>query len=104
MVNMAAKSTKKSLVKKDGSGIQPLVQDVALHSTPIGQEYSQKQLIVLLQLFQQLLNFTHSPDARYLAMRAAVKSVGNLMSEEEAKAIAEQFMGVRKPSMLDTLF
>jgi len=100
---MSAESTTKSLASLDGNSIQLLAQDVAPLSTVI-ENLSKKQLIVLLHLFQSLLNFTYSPDARHLSIKAAVKRVKHLMPEEEAKAIAEQLMRIRQFQMADILF
>lgn len=101
---MSVRSTKKSLVKSSGNLIQPLVQDVVPLSTATVNELSKKQLIVLLNLFQGLLNHTYSPDARFLVIKAAVKKSKHLMPESEAQAIAEQLMSVRESSPMDTLF
>jgi hypothetical protein len=100
---MSAESTTKSLANLDGNSIQLSAQAVAHPSTVI-ENLSKKQLIVLLHLFQQLLNFTYSPDARYLSIKAAVNRVKHLMPEEEAKAIAEQLMCIRQSQMADILF
>lgn len=101
---MSVRSTKKSLKKLAGNTPQHLVRVAAPLSTATDNELSKKQLIVLLHLFQGLLNFTYSPDARYLTVKAAVKKVKHLMSEEEATAIAEQLMSIRESSFMDSLF
>jgi hypothetical protein len=104
MADMNAESTKKSLVVQGGNSLQPSARAVAVRSTPTVDELSKKQLIVLMALFQELLNNTLSPDVRYLAAASAIDRVSSIMDPKEAKEIVIQLMSVRHGQVMDSMF
>lgn len=59
---------------------------------------------MLLALFQALLDNTHSPDVRHLAVAQAVATLKGLISKEEVEEIAAKLMSIRHKSPMDCLF
>lgn len=101
---MSAESTNKSLTQKDGTSLPPSAQDVAALSIPIDKEFSKKHLLILLNLFQELLNNTCSPDLQELAILSTIKKFKNTIDPKETEEIARKFMSVRHRSIIDSMF
>ena len=106
MADTNAESTSKLPKVMVGNSLQRSEQAVVPHSTPTANELSKKQLIVLMALFQNLLNNTYSPDVRELSLFATVKMVSRtgIMDEEEAETIARRLMSVRHGNIMDSMF
>lgn len=99
-----AESMSKSSARQGGNSLQHLEQAVAVRSIPTVDELSKKQLIVLMALFQELLNNTLSPDVRYLAAASAVDRVSSIINQKEAKEIVIKLMSVRHGQVMDSIF
>lgn len=104
MTDMNAESMNKSLVRQVGNSLQPLARAVAPPSTPTVNELSKKQLIVLMALFQALLDNTMSPDVRELSIGATCGALRGIMDEKEVEQIARRLMSVRHGNIMDSMF
>lgn len=104
MDDMSVESMSKSLVVQAGNLPQHSARVVAPHSTATVDELSKKQLLVLMALFQALLNNTCSPDVRELSIRATCGALKSVMDEEEVKKIARKLMSVRHRNIMDSMF
>jgi hypothetical protein len=67
-------------------------------------ELSKKQLIVLMALFQALLENTYSPDVRELSLGAAIKKVSGVIDPTEAEVIGRQLLNCRRKQFMDSMF
>jgi len=101
---MSAESTSKSLKTQAGNSLQHSAQDVAPHSTATDAESSKKRLIVLMALFQALLDNTYSPDVRELSLGAAISKLSKVMDPKEVEAIGRQLLGARRKQFMDSMF
>lgn len=101
---MNAESTNKSLKTQAGCSLQPSVLDVVLRSTQTDAELSKKRLIVLMALFQSLLDNTYSPDVRELSLGGAISKLKGVMDPEEIEAIGRQLLGSRRKQYMDLMF
>ena len=101
---MSVESTNKSLKTQAGCSLQPLEQAVAPHSTATDAELSKKRVIVLMALFQALLENTYSPDVRELSLGAAISELKNVMDPKEVEAIGRQLLGARRAQFMDSMF
>ena len=106
MADTNAESMNKSLVTPTtgGNSLQPLARVVAPHSIPTVDELSKKQLIVLMALFQALLDNTMSPDVRELSIGATCGALRGIMDEEEVEQIARKLMSFRQRNIMDSMF
>jgi len=104
MGNTNAESTNKSLIPLAGSSLQHSVQDVAPHSTPTEDVSSKKRWLVLMALFQALLDNTMSPDVRELSIGAACGRLRGVMDEVEVERIARKLMSIRRGNIMDSMF
>ena len=104
MVVMSVESTNKSLKTQAGCSLQHLEQDVVPHSTPTDGESSKKRLIVLMALFQALLDNTYSPDVRALSLGAAISKLSKVMDPKEVEAIGRKLLGSRREQFMDSMF
>lgn len=112
MDNMSVESSMKSSIvhKKSGKLLPPSVQDVAVPSTAIDKpsyEECEKQLQVLMAMFQGLLQNTLSKDVIHLAMYHAKDCCQNLPKEDFdniANRLLEIAMKERKRNPLHRMF
>lgn len=101
---MSAESTSKLPKTQAGCSLQHSEQAVAPHSTPTDAESSKKRLIVLMALFQALLDNTYSPDVRELSLGAAISKLEKVMDPMEVEAIGRQLLGSRRKQFMDSMF
>jgi hypothetical protein len=106
MGDMNAASMKKSstVATKAGNSLQHSAQAVVPHSIATDSELSKKRLIVLMALFQALLDNTYSPDVRELSLGAAVSKLRGVMNPEEVEEIGRQLLGARRKQIMDSMF